>query len=368
MLRDFCVLIVEDEKDAIENLRDILSLDGYPLKLVSSCAAASRAIGEKKFDCAIIDWTLPDGGGDSLISELARVQPDTPVVVVTGIREFDTAISALRHGAHDFLTKPINPDLLRSILVRLVERQRHLAVIEEVKQKDQQRLLADERLAAMAEMVAGLAHESRNAFQRCYACLAELSLDLGEMPDSLILVEKIQTALDDVHFVLEEVRNYSKPIVLEKRHFDIRKLFEDTWMEILDVRSSPNVPSIQYNSLNYFPPTVLLDFQRLKQVARNLLENAIAACDGIGSIEVSFDLAPYPDSMIILSVDDSGKGIRKANWEKIFTPFFTTKTRGTGLGLAICQRIIEAHSGRISLQESNLGGAKFCMEIPLSPF
>ena len=170
MPHDFNVLIVEDDDDARRNMEDILSLDGYEIQSVSHCLPAIEAVERDSFAAVIVDWKLPDSNADQLIPIIIKHQPDTPVVVVTGLREFDTAVKALRSGAYDFLLKPINADVLRSVLRRIVERKKHLAAIEEGREK----LLMNERLAAIGEMVTGLAHESRNAFQRSHACLAEL--------------------------------------------------------------------------------------------------------------------------------------------------------------------------------------------------
>lgn len=188
MAEAFSVLIVEDDEDARQNMEDILSLDGYQIESVSHCMPAIEAVKQRHFDAVIIDWRLPDGNGDELIAPMKRELPNSPIIVVTGLREFDTAVTALREGAYDFLSKPINPDALRGLIGRLVERKHHLQEIE----KAQQKLVANERLAAIGQMVAGLAHESRNAFQRSHACLAELSLDVRGMPESLKLVHKVQ--------------------------------------------------------------------------------------------------------------------------------------------------------------------------------
>lgn len=165
MPAEFSVLIVEDDADACSNMQDILSLDGYQTEIAAHCLPAINLIESKHFDAVIVDWRLPDGNGGDLIPTIKRELPDSPVVVVTGLREFDTAVTALRSGAYDFLTKPINPDALRSLLSRLVERKRHMAEID----AGHQRMMAKERLAAIGQMVAGLAHESRNAFQRSHA-------------------------------------------------------------------------------------------------------------------------------------------------------------------------------------------------------
>jgi signal transduction histidine kinase len=352
-------LIVEDDDDARSNMEDILSLDGYETAAVSHCLPAVRAIEDRQFDAVIVDWKLPDGDGSELIPVIKRELPNSPVVVITGMREFDTAVTALRNGAYDFLSKPINPDALRGLIHRMVERKNHLAKIESA----QAQLVASERLAAIGQMVAGLAHESRNAFQRSHACLAELSLDVQQMPDSLKLVQKIQKALDDLNLLLEEVRNYAAPIMLERRECEMHLLVEETWQEILDAKRIENPPELVLINPPDVPPVWFVDGNRVRQIVRNLIENAIFACveNGPVIVELGHD---ETESMLWLSVSDNGAGVAEENRQEIFTPFFTTKTKGTGLGLAISRRIAQAHGGFLTVGDSVQGGAKFTISIP----
>ena len=358
---NFSILIVEDDDDARENMQDILSLDGYQILSVSHCLPAIAAIEERAFDAVIVDWRLPDGSGGDLIPVIKRELPETPVIVVTGVRDFDTPVEALRNGAYDFLPKPIEPDFLRAVLARLVERKQYLIEIEEAQQK----LVAAERLAAIGQMVAGLAHESRNAFQRSHACLDELTLDLVDKPDSLKLVQKIQKALDDLNRLLEEVREYSAPIILERRDCDVVELVQATWKQIVETKAHGLLPEINFQRSDDFPKACSLDENRIQQVFRNLLENAIFACGEPGKIDVKCEKGRSPQQFRV-TIADNGGGVEEANREQIFTPFFTTKTKGTGLGLAICRRIVAAHLGRLFVEATESGGAKFVLELPIS--
>ncbi|QEG20408.1 sensor histidine kinase [Mariniblastus fucicola] len=363
MPKHFSLLIVEDDDDARRNMEDILSLDGYRIESVSHCMPALAAARERQFDSVIVDWRLPDGSGGDLISPLKHELPNATIIVVTGLREFDTAVTALREGAYDFLSKPINPEALRALIRRLVERKQHLEQIETAQEK----LVANERLAAIGQMVAGLAHESRNAFQRSHACLAELSLDLEDQPENLQLVRKVQKALDDLNQLLEEVRHYSAPIILERRECDIRLLVEETWRNIRDAKPTYVMPEMQIHMSKQTPKIWFLDCNRLAQVVRNLLENASFACEGSGPIRVDIAFEENETTSkqrLSLSVSDNGSGVPPENREQVFVPFFTTKTRGTGLGLAISRRIVESHGGRLTVEESERGGAKFAIRIP----
>ena len=363
MSDEFSVLIVEDDDDARRNMEDILSLDGYRIRSVSRCLAAIHAIEAEGFDAVIVDWRLPDENADQLLPTIVRERPHTPVVVVTGTRDFDTAVTALRNGAYDFLLKPINPDMLRSVLSRIEERKRHLATIESSREK----LLINERLAAIGQTVAGLAHESRNAFQRSHACLEELQLDLEDNPAALKLIYKVQKALHDLHMLLEEVRSYSAPVILERRACSLETIIQETWQQILDARKAEHPPVFTVAKTEDFPAACFLDGDRIRMVIRNLLENALFASTGSGSVEVELALekAEQPEHAVIqLAVTDSGSGIPPADMQKVFMPFFTTKTKGTGLGLSVSQRYVDAHGGRIFATHSNTGGARFIVEIP----
>lgn len=365
MHEEFTVLIVEDDDDARHNMEDILSLDGYPIKTAAHCMPAIELVESQHFDAVIVDWRLPDGNGGDLIPIFKRKLPDSPVIVVTGVREFDTAVTALRSGAYDFLTKPINPDALRGLLGRLVERKKHLQEIELARD----RMMANERLAAVGQMVAGLAHESRNAFQRSHACLAELSLDLQAMPDSLLLVQKVQKALDDVNCLLEEVRQYSAPINLERRDCNLLSLVEESWQQIQDAKSNLNNVLVSIEVDAAIPDSIYVDPRKLIQVFRNLFENAIFANTSALPIQVKLELARpkrrLSGAIVSVSIADDGQGIQADKRDQIFAPFFTTKTKGTGLGLAICKRIIDAHHGDISVSNASHGGAVFLVRLPV---
>ena len=225
------------------------------------------------------------------------------------------------------------------------------------------KLAASERLAAIGQMVAGLAHESRNAFQRSHACLAILALDLTEMPESLKLVEKTQKALDDLNFLYEEVRDYAAPIVLKPVACDFVALVNETWFE-LQLNPLLDKAELSLQVDDAFPKSVMLDKFRIQQVIRNILENAKYQERERPQIFVRFSKCDGVDSRVQLTFDDDGSGVPEEQRGKIFEPFFTTKTKGTGLGLAICKRVVEAHNGTLRVGQSPYGGAQFVMELP----
>jgi signal transduction histidine kinase len=218
------------------------------------------------------------------------------------------------------------------------------------------------RLASIGQMVTGLAHESRNALQRSGACLEALLLEIEDRPLARQQALRIQSALDHLHILYEEVRNYAAPLRLDLEAVSLHDRVRQAWQSL---RPLWRGAEIQVGCHKTPGPDVMVsaDVHRLDQVLANLLENAIQAVGPSGTIECRIE---RNGNMAKLSVLDSGPGISDANADRIFDPFFTTKPKGTGLGLAITRRIVDAHGGTISAGRSPLGGAALEVTFPLA--
>ncbi len=230
-------------------------------------------------------------------------------------------------------------------------------------QKDaEDRALRAERLAAIGQTVAGLAHESRNAFQRSQACLEMLAMDLEGQPDQLELVARIQRALDHLHHLYEEVRDYASPIKLDLQPCDLAHVWRDAWAHLEVLRKSKSVDL--HESIAGVDLTCSVDWFAMGQVFRNILENAVSACPNPGRIEIiGTESSIFGQSAIQVAIRDNGPGISPDARDRIFDAFFTTKTKGTGLGMAIANRIVEAHGGRIAVGDGG-EGAEILVMLP----
>jgi len=228
----------------------------------------------------------------------------------------------------------------------------------------QQQLIQSERLAAIGQMMTGLAHESRNALQRSRACLDMLNLDLESVPEQQDLVRRSRSAIVELQTLYEEVRSYAAPIQLERSRESIYRLCNETWGNLADQWRSLRVQLILSNDPC---PEVYCDKHRIGQVIRNIFENALSVSPSGGQISVCCSpLQRELGPAVQICFSDQGPGLNREQRERVFEPFFTTKTKGTGLGMAISQRIMEAHGGYISVAEEALGtGATFVLELPV---
>ncbi len=225
-----------------------------------------------------------------------------------------------------------------------------------------ERALQSERLAAIGQTVAGLAHESRNAFQRSQACLELLELELAGRLDELELVARIQRALNHLHRLYEEVREYAAPINLDYQSCDLAQLWRDAWMHLEVIRHDKQIQL--HEEISGVDLKCVVDWFAIGQVFRNVLENAIAACGEHGEIRVRCRAwADDGVDWVQIGINDSGPGIDPAVADKVFEAFFTTRNKGTGLGMAITRRIVEAHGGSIALGDPDQG-AEFIITLP----
>ena len=248
--------------------------------------------------------------------------------------------------------------------VLLQDRRMFTGIIRDIsdQKRAEDRALQAERLAAIGQTVTGLAHESRNAFQRSQACLEMLALELEDRPDEMELVNRIQRALDHLHHLYEEVRDYAAPINLDRQACNLAHVWRDAWAHLDVMRKEKNIELIEDDG--GVDLSCEVDWFAMGQVFRNVLENAITACPHPGRIAIRARSSTLEgQSAVTLSIIDNGPGFETQAKSDIFDAFFTTKTKGTGLGMAIARRIVEAHAGRIAIGDSTTG-AEIVITLP----
>jgi PAS domain S-box-containing protein len=231
------------------------------------------------------------------------------------------------------------------------------------RKRAEERALHSERLAAIGQMVAGVAHESRNALQQIQACIRLLEWELGEDESKGDLISDLQSAQDRLHRLFDELQGYAAPLKVNARRCNVSEVLSETW-DLVEKEIANREVSFVVRGTDV-PPDCMVDPFQLEQVFRNILENALAACEDPVLIEVSFDSVPLGGQPgLEITIRDNGPGLTPEQRERIFEPFYTTKTRGTGLGMAIVKRIVDAHGGRIEASNHMTQGSKIVITLP----
>jgi PAS domain S-box-containing protein len=236
--------------------------------------------------------------------------------------------------------------------------------VTEAKQAAEQ-LLQSSRLATIGEMYARLAHESRNALQRLRVCTEMLADQVNDRPSAIELLERSQRAQQDLQQLLDEVRNFAAPVVLERTECRLSTLWREGWNLLQMQRQGRRAELVDDGCDSTL--TVQVDRFRMVQAFRNILENSLAACEDPAVIRFQVREAPVEGRAgVEVSIEDNGPGFDATALHRGFEPFFTTKSTGTGLGLAIVRRIAEAHGGQAMLSRGASGGARVLLALPVA--
>jgi len=127
----FTVLVIDDDADTRQNLRDILELDGYHVEAAGNVAEALLRNDWDRYGAVLLDRKLPDGTAEEVLPQLRRLVPEAPVTIITGSADVQATIDAFRLGAADYILKPINPDELRTRLGRIGDHRRSRKALQE---------------------------------------------------------------------------------------------------------------------------------------------------------------------------------------------------------------------------------------------
>lgn len=350
--RPLHVLVVEDDLDARSNFTDLLELDGHSVRTAASASEVLAHPDLAAFEAVLLDWTLPDGNAGMLLPDVRRRAPEADVFIITGRGDLGSAVTALREGAADYLLKPIDPDALRTALARVTAARQA--------REDQQK-----RLAAVGQMVSVVSHESKNELAVIHMAtelLEELLMGKGPVEalraETSEAVKLIRQAEGNLLRLLEDVRGYAAPVVLDRRPCDLRRIWRAAWERTAAKHEGPG--AILNDGPADSPLVAPVDGFRVGQIFRNLFENSLTAKEGPVRVEVS---CREGAGALEISVRDDGPGLSAEQRRRLFEPFYTTKATGTGLGMAVVRRIIEAHGGAIEARDGG-AGAEFVITLP----
>jgi signal transduction histidine kinase len=220
------------------------------------------------------------------------------------------------------------------------------------------RVAASERLAALGQLAAAIAHEVRNPL----AVIRSAAQSFGEIrtddAEAQRASEFIVAEIDRLANVVSTLLAFARPLTLAPRPIAVGELFDRALMLANDTLRAKHL-HVRCDAAAV--PLVRADADLVCQVLLGLLANAAAVVPDGGEVALA---AHADDGVVELAVADSGPGVPPELRERIFEPFFTTRADGTGLGLAVAKQIVEAHGGRITVGERPEGGACFRVVLP----
>ncbi len=270
---------------------------------------------------------------------------------VAGVRSFGRSSFTADGRYFDVGVFPIGKDMEQGITVTIRD--------ETEKERMREEMIRMDRLASLGKLSAGIAHEIRNPLTGVTLLLDDLH-DRPEFdPESREMMGRALQEIERVEKLVNALLSYASPPHTELREGELNRVIEET---LLFFRKACEKTGVSLLSTHADIPPFVFDQDKIRQMLLNLLRNSLIATGSGGVISVT---AGIEDTMVVLTVSDTGQGIPADDIPNVFEPFFTRSQGGTGLGLSITQRIVEEHHGVISVQSIEGEGTVFTVRLPL---
>jgi len=377
------VLVVDDEKEIRTFLSKALGrLGGFQVALAESGEEALCKLEKERFDLVLTDLKMPNMDGLQLIAEVAKSKPEILTIMMTGHGTIDSALEAMKLGASDYITKPLNLDEMILRLRKVLEEKQRFVRLKDFADQLEKTNLELRKIDSMkSEFVSVASHELRTPLAAIKnAVQLMLSGKTGEVNENQKhFLSMAERNINRLTHILDDLLNLSKiesgKIALKFDHIELKDIIELTASSL---RPHADVKSIQIDV--HIPeslPAVHGDQEKIEQILTNLLGNAIKFTQEGGKILLSAK-PPSPDQKdgygqtVAISVKDTGIGIPADHLNAIFDKFHQVEgslhrsVSGSGLGLTITKGLVEAQQGKIMVESEVGKGSTFTFTLPVS--
>jgi signal transduction histidine kinase len=373
------ILVIEDEAQVRESYIDMFSFFGHNVEAVSNGREGLSLINKNGYDIVVTDLNMPEMDGLEVLEYLKKKKPYIEVIVITGFATLENAIKAMKMGAYDYVTKPVDIDHVRIVLAKCVQQIRSNQENEELRN-------LNEQLKGLNEMkdkfITITNHELRTPITvlKGYLELIDVFLDKKRNPDLDDALSVAGETMEELVSIVESMHDMSS-LDYRKKIFDIVEidichLLNVIYKEMKIFFNERNIDfKVTINDPNVF---VKGDIKRIKRSIRELIQNALKYTPDKGSVTIDYSINELNHKLYI-KIIDSGIGIPLEKQKLIFEPFYevqdainhmTSKKEfmggGIGLGLTLAKEVFESHEGDLMVESQEKAGSTFIAVLPFN--
>ncbi|MEO6906708.1 MAG: response regulator [Abditibacteriaceae bacterium] len=369
------ILVVDDNDRNRDMLSRRLKKQGYDVETAQDGREAMQAARAQSFDLILLDIMMPEIDGYEVLRQLKADETlrDIPVIMISALDELDSVVRCIEMGAEDYLPKPFNPTLLKARIGACLEKKhvRDLALrFTSELQENYKRLQVLEKLRD--DLTHMIVHDLRTPLTSVITGMQMVGTtgDLDEIQREMvgIAISGGETLLGMINDLLDVEKLESGSMQLDYAVLNATEIIASAVRQVASLFEGKNLTLIQQIAPGV--PSFQGDENKLRRILVNLLGNAakFSSAGDILTVEARLD---EDKQFLVFSVRDTGEGIPKDQFGRIFEKFGQVESRkegrmmSTGLGLTFCKLATEAHGGHIDV-ESTLGeGSTFFFTVPL---
>jgi signal transduction histidine kinase len=353
-----CIYCIDDDEDILLLYKVVLGQAGHEVSTFLSGIEALQTIEKRNPDLIILDEKMRnDISGMEICKRIRKNKkiPYIPIIMVTGMEDKEGKIRSLEEGIDDYILKPFDhEELLAKVMVMLRIKRLYMDLL-----KTRQDLVHAEKLAAVGQLAAAMAHEIRNPLSIINASVQFLKGKLRLEQEGREVMETVLRKITEIDGTIRELLVAARPMKFKQQAMDINKNVREVVGFVKEKCQSQEV-ELQLE-LDDTISEVLGDEEHLQRVILNLFINALNSMSAGGMLKVSTE---GEEDGITITVEDNGLGIYQEDIEHLFEPFFSKQSGGSGLGLFVVKMIVDEFKGSIKVDSTVGQGTKFTIALP----
>ncbi|WP_046450862.1 MULTISPECIES: hybrid sensor histidine kinase/response regulator [Odoribacter] len=364
---EFKLLVVDDVQTNVLLLKALLSKDGYGILVANNGQEALEVIRNENPDLILLDVMMPGMDGFEVAERLKseEYRCEIPIIFLTALDDTQSIVNGFKLGAGDFISKPFRKE---ELMVRIKHQLSLVAARRIIEEKNEE---LRKTIAGRDKMYSVIAHDLRSPMASMKMLLNTIMMSVEKDkidPDIFDMLEMSNKTSEEVFSLLDNLLKWTKSqlgkLTVIPQKLDISGLADGVVEVMNSVAEVKHIKLIRTDHESFF---VYVDIEMIKSVLRNLISNAVKFSNPDSEIKVGIKAE---DGKVIVSVTDSGKGIKKEDQHKLlkdsthFTTYGTNSEEGSGLGLLLCRDFARKNGGELWFESEENLGSVFSFSLP----